>query len=94
MTEQEAQGKELTQWTAKVNAVVNILQCELDGGFLENTAKYKGASKQHIYSCLRAIASQIIHQLGYRKLPKEEPHTEEMYNACEEREHGFDSLTK
>ena len=54
-------GKEtIGQWTARVNAIVDILKIEMDGGFLEDTAKYKDSSKELIYSCLRAVAVQIL----------------------------------
>ena len=48
------------QWTARVNAIVGILKTEMDGGFLENTAKYKNESEELIYSCLRAVAVRIV----------------------------------
>ena len=51
---------DIKEWTATVNEIVKVLRCELDGGFLEDTSKYKGADEEHIYSCLRAIAVQII----------------------------------
>lgn len=50
----------MEHWTIAVNKIVDILKCELDGGFLEDTKKYDGDSKELIYSCLRAIAVQII----------------------------------
>ena len=53
-------NKELKRWTARVNAIVNILKCEMDGGFLEDTAKYKDSSEEYIYSCLRAVSVQIL----------------------------------
>jgi len=50
----------IDDWTMTVNKIVNILKCELDGGFLEDTKKYDNAGEELIYSCLRAIASQIL----------------------------------
>ncbi len=53
----------LEEWTVRVNTVIDILKIEMDGGFLENTAKYKGSSEETIYGCMRAIAVQILAQL-------------------------------
>jgi len=52
--------KDIERWTKAVNEIVKILRCELDGGFLEDTKKYDGDSEELIYSCLRAIAVQIV----------------------------------
>ncbi len=53
---------------ALVNKVVDILKVEMDGGFLENTAKYKDKSEEIIYSCLRAVAVQIINELDKKEV--------------------------
>lgn len=47
-------------WTEVINEIVDILKYELEGGFLENTSKYKGEKDEIVYSCLRAIAVQIL----------------------------------
>ncbi len=52
--------QELSEWTESANAIVRILRREMDGGFLENTAKYGDSSDELIYGCLRAIATQIL----------------------------------
>ncbi len=57
---EKLRGDELELWTKTVNAVVDILKIEMNGGFLENTAKYAGQSEDIIHSCLRAIAVQIL----------------------------------
>lgn len=50
----------LRDWTTAVNGIVNVLKCELDGGFLEDTKKYDNDGEELIYSILRAIAVQIL----------------------------------
>ena len=51
--------EELDEWTTTINKVVNVLRCELDGGFIEETNKYKDDTEEFLYSVLRAIAVQI-----------------------------------
>ena len=66
------EGQALEEWTVVVNKVVDILKLELNSGFLENTSKYEGGDEKLVYSCLRAIAVQIVNipeitnkELGY-----------------------------
>ncbi len=56
----EIKDSHLEKWTNVVNAIVDVLKIEMEGGFLEDTTKYKDDSEETIYRCLRAVAVQII----------------------------------